>query len=460
MATPAPPTPMTLVASQPALGLAGPGEPVPVAFVGRTSTLELQDPVASLRRQVRSSQAALPPGWFIAAWYWDIESGGLDLEHRSQGEAYRQFAAAGIPRDGGMADLLAEAASPDAPVRRGDLRGHRAVRPGHLQRAEAGEEAVPAGHPAVRHRRADRHRRRQRHHRPGPPGQAGRGGMVPAAAEGEDLEGPGRARPGRVEHRPRRLRVHRRPGAAPGPGQGQPGPDQDPPGPGPGPRPGRGADLHLAGRAQARHAHHRRPAERRPGPLPAPRPRSGWTTQTVYAILGNPKYTGHMVYGRVRTRNGRRVTVPPDQWLWSPAARPPGDHRPGHLGRRPGHRRRARHQPGRPRPVPAPGRDPDLRLPRPGPLPGLPTPHGRPGLRPRPAGLLPVPAQPGPAQGHRRPPRIIPAPSRPPRSDWTRSPGCSSPSTSSAPAAPSCSPPSCPPPTTPPPPTATPRPPR
>jgi hypothetical protein len=89
-----------------------PGEPVPVAFCGRTSTLELQDPVASLRRQVRASQAALPPGWFIAAWYWDMESGGLDLEDRSQGDAYRRFADAEIPRDGGMADLLAEAASP------------------------------------------------------------------------------------------------------------------------------------------------------------------------------------------------------------------------------------------------------------------------------------------------------------------------------------------------------------
>jgi hypothetical protein len=55
-----------------------------------------------------------------------------------------------------------------------------------------------------------------------------------------------------------------------------------------------------------------------PARYPAPRPGSGWTTQTVYAILGNPKYTGHMVYGRVRTRNGRRVAVPPDQWLWSP----------------------------------------------------------------------------------------------------------------------------------------------
>jgi hypothetical protein len=72
MATPA--TPMAPGGG----GLAGPGEPVPVAFVGRTSTLELQDPVASLRRQVRASKAALPPGCFIAARYWDIESGGLD----------------------------------------------------------------------------------------------------------------------------------------------------------------------------------------------------------------------------------------------------------------------------------------------------------------------------------------------------------------------------------------------
>jgi site-specific DNA recombinase len=55
-----------------------------------------------------------------------------------------------------------------------------------------------------------------------------------------------------------------------------------------------------------------------PARYPAPGPR-GWTTGTVYAILGNPKYTGHMVYGRVRNRNGRRVTVPADQWLWSPA---------------------------------------------------------------------------------------------------------------------------------------------
>lgn len=97
--------------SQPARQVSGsaPAEPVPVAFLGRTSTLLLQDPAASLRRQAREVQAKLPPGWFIAAWFWDIESGGLDLEQRGHGTAH-QAVNVGLPRDGGLAALLAEAA--------------------------------------------------------------------------------------------------------------------------------------------------------------------------------------------------------------------------------------------------------------------------------------------------------------------------------------------------------------
>jgi hypothetical protein len=38
----------------------------------------------------------------------------------------------------------------------------------------------------------------------------------------------------------------------------------------------------------------------------------------VYKILANPKYTGHMVYGRRRTINGKTRTTPPDKWIWSP----------------------------------------------------------------------------------------------------------------------------------------------
>jgi hypothetical protein len=54
-----------------------------------------------------------------------------------------------------------------------------------------------------------------------------------------------------------------------------------------------------------------------PARYPAPTA-PGWSTQTVFVLLGNPKYTGHMVYGRTRKRNGRRTPAPADQWLWSP----------------------------------------------------------------------------------------------------------------------------------------------
>ena len=58
-------------------------------------------------------KAKLPAGWFIAAYYWDIESGGLDIDARGHGTAHEQLPEIGIPRDGGLADLLAEARSPD-----------------------------------------------------------------------------------------------------------------------------------------------------------------------------------------------------------------------------------------------------------------------------------------------------------------------------------------------------------
>ena len=81
-----------------------PVEVVPVAFIGRTSTL-MQDPVASLRRQIRKSQAWLPAGFKIVAWYWDVESGGLDLEARSQGDKWQAAAGAGHDPDSVLAAL-------------------------------------------------------------------------------------------------------------------------------------------------------------------------------------------------------------------------------------------------------------------------------------------------------------------------------------------------------------------
>jgi site-specific DNA recombinase len=89
------------------------GQPVAVAALVRTSTLDLQDPVASYRRQVRTMTGWLPSGWYITAIYADVESGGTDLDHRSETGSWKVLTDAGLQRDGGMADLLAEAAAPD-----------------------------------------------------------------------------------------------------------------------------------------------------------------------------------------------------------------------------------------------------------------------------------------------------------------------------------------------------------
>jgi site-specific DNA recombinase len=57
--------------------------------------------------------------------------------------------------------------------------------------------------------------------------------------------------------------------------------------------------------------------------VPAPG-EGGWGPNTVGKILANPKYTGHMVYGRTKNagksqRPGQRKTrsVPQDEWTWS-----------------------------------------------------------------------------------------------------------------------------------------------
>src|SRR2546421_979329 len=85
---------------------------VPVAWLGRTSTEDAQDPTLSLPRQLRNARAALPPGWVIVAHFYDVESGRKDLDARGHGTAHQQFAIP-IPRDGGIADLLEEAATPN-----------------------------------------------------------------------------------------------------------------------------------------------------------------------------------------------------------------------------------------------------------------------------------------------------------------------------------------------------------
>jgi hypothetical protein len=84
-------------------------------MLGRTSTLEMQDPYGSITRQITSAREWLPEGFYITGYYWDIESGGLDLEARGHAGNHQPFVDKGLPRDGGLADLLAQARSGQPP---------------------------------------------------------------------------------------------------------------------------------------------------------------------------------------------------------------------------------------------------------------------------------------------------------------------------------------------------------
>ena len=81
---------------------------VRVAFLGRTSTEDQQDPRQSLMRQLSSCKAAIPESWVIVVHFYDVESGRMELEARGQKSGYERFDIP-IARDGGIADLLAEA---------------------------------------------------------------------------------------------------------------------------------------------------------------------------------------------------------------------------------------------------------------------------------------------------------------------------------------------------------------
>jgi site-specific DNA recombinase len=84
---------------------------VRVAFLGRTSTEDQQDPRQSLVRQLGNCKTAIPKSWVIVAHFYDVESGRMDLDARGQGSNYERFDIP-IARDGGITDLLDEAAHP------------------------------------------------------------------------------------------------------------------------------------------------------------------------------------------------------------------------------------------------------------------------------------------------------------------------------------------------------------
>jgi site-specific DNA recombinase len=292
--------------------------PVPVAIAARPSTLALQDPVASVRRQIRACQAWLPAGWFIAAVYSDVESGETDLDARSRTGSWRVLTDAGLPRDGGMADLLAEAAGPSprfAAVVCEDIeRSARDTFNALRLEKELSRHGIPlfaTDEPAdiagvnattVLVRRVKQ-----------------------GVAEWYRLQLKEKVWKGFAEHNAEGWNI----GIPPHCYQAERHPHPNP--------------LKASqGRTKTRLIINpvTAPAvtgiftwrvvqklgvptitarlNASPASYPPPSATPGWTVSAVRAILANPKYTGHQVFGRRRTRNGRRVNAPMSEWLWSP----------------------------------------------------------------------------------------------------------------------------------------------
>ncbi|MGI9004932.1 MAG: recombinase family protein [Streptosporangiaceae bacterium] len=295
-----------------------PAERVPVAFLGRASTLALQDPRASMRRQLRAVQAKLPAGWYVAAYFWDIESGGLDLEARGHGTGH-EHVDTGVPRDGGLAALLAEAGSPSprfaavmcVDIERSGrdtfnaLRLEKKLGAAGIPLLAADEPIDVAGMNAttilvrrVKQGIAEWYRFQLK--------EKAWAGFTEHALDGYN-----------IGHPPYGYAAHRIPHpnpvkAAQGATKTRLMTDPD-----------KAAVVKqiYAWRVTDRLGCTTIAARLNTDPLKYPPPgRAGcWQVSVLARILANPKYTGHMAYGRTRTLAGQRGrNVPPDQWLWSP----------------------------------------------------------------------------------------------------------------------------------------------
>jgi site-specific DNA recombinase len=294
-----------------------PAEMFPVAVLARTSTVELQDPRASIRRQIRSVKDWLPAGWFIAAVYWDIESGAIDLEQRSQGHAYQAFADSDLPRDGGLADLLTEAKAPApkfAAVVCEDIeRSGRDTFNALKLEKELSRQGIPlfaTDEPAsieginsttvlvrrVKQGVAEWYRLQLRE-------KIWKGliehsadgwniGTVPYGYAAEKVTHPS---PIKAAHGLTKTRLVIDPTRGPV------------------------VVAIFTWRTASKLAVPTITARLNADPAAYPSPDgTGWTQTTVTGILRNPKYTGYMVFGRKRTINGKKRPVPPAEWLWSP----------------------------------------------------------------------------------------------------------------------------------------------
>lgn len=295
--------------------------PIRLAFLGRTSTVEHQDPTLSIPRQHHNAQAALPSGAAIVCNFYDVESGRKDLDERGLSRAHEQF---DIPlrRDGGLADLLAEATRPD---RRFDAvicesidRVARLTYYGtHIEHElqRAGVLLLAADEP-----RGGKHSTTLLTRR-----------VKQAIAEWYLTQLLEASHDGLVEHTRQGYNIGRPPHGYLAERIPHPVPAKRAEGktktrlvvdPQRAPAVAQIFTWRITERLGCRSIAKRlnRDPDRYPPPIPtrSGTAKGGWTASAVADILRNPKYTGHMVWNRVAEHTGHNRRNPPEAWVWSP----------------------------------------------------------------------------------------------------------------------------------------------
>lgn len=296
-----------------------------MAWVGRTSTDEHQDPRQSLVRQLGRSKSALPESWVIVCHFFDVESGRMELDKRGRGVNYERYDVP-IPRDGGIADLLAEAKRKD---RRFDVvicestsRLARSMFESlaverELDRSEvcvfASNEPITLSGGRAQQILQRRINQSVAEYEVLNMLELSWGGLCTHVREGYNIGKP------LYGYKAKKIRHPNPSKAAKGITKTRLEPD--------GVR-GEAVTLmamwrHLEGLGFDTIAERlNTDLEKYPPPEPPgkERARKAWSKSSVAEILKNPKYTGYQVYNRRarRSRGGRNKPNPPEMWVWSP----------------------------------------------------------------------------------------------------------------------------------------------
>lgn len=306
-----------------------PGGVILLAFLGRTSTYDQQDPTLSIPRQLRACQLVLPEDALIVAHFYDVESGRKDLVDRGKGGGHQRMQIP-VPRDGGVDDLLEEARRPDRrfdvviceDIGRAGRRSHISTEIEH-QLEEAGVQLIASDEPfhlgGSGRRPKNSTQVLTRRMKQGVAEwyviemlEKAWGGFEMHAEQGYNVGKPCYGY--RAKHLPHPVPAKRDKGIKKSM-----------------------LEVHSVEGPVVQRAFNWRITERlgyqaiadrlnddlvlNPPPVPVIPTRAvgHWTASNVRDMLTNPKHTGHMVWNRrARKGKGKNRANPVDEWVWSP----------------------------------------------------------------------------------------------------------------------------------------------